>query len=427
MAHYLSHAGRGDVGKQMKKTEMRARADGRFDISFNHRIEAFFHHETHQNGSKTPESPPKGDEQDKSPAATRNMSKLRFRSTEMDYKPVVDTYQGIPRLNIAILIGGSRGDVQPFIALGKALQAPPYSHRVRIGTHAVFRDFVEEHGLEFFSIGGDPEKLMSYMVRNPGVMPTYDSMKAGDVSARRKEIGEMLEGAWRACTQAGNGIDPIEPFADDGDVEKGLDDLLRLPAPFVADAIIANPPSYAHIHIAEKLGIPLHLMFTMPWSPTSAFPHPLANIDASKVNASTANYLSYGRLEYLTWEGLADIINHFREKTLFLDPVHPAWGHQLFSDLKVPFTYCWSPALIPKPADWGDHINVSGFFFLSMASSYSPPPDLQAFLDAGDPPVYIGFGSIVVDDPARLTSIVLDAVRKLNGKFIPGLKQSNIE
>lgn len=71
-----------------------------------------------------------------------------------------------------------------------------------------------------------------------------------------------------------------------------------------------------------------------------------------------------------------------------------------------------SPALIPKPSDWGNHIDISGFFFLSLASNYTPPEDLAAFLAAGPPPVYIGFGSIVVDDPNEMTRMIFDAVRK---------------
>ena len=71
-----------------------------------------------------------------------------------------------------------------------------------------------------------------------------------------------------------------------------------------------------------------------------------------------------------------------------------------------------SPALIPKPKDWGSHITISGFYFLSLASSFTPQPDLEAFLNAGPPPVYIGFGSIVVDDPNAMTKLIFEAVRK---------------
>ena len=68
--------------------------------------------------------------------------------------------------------------------------------------------------------------------------------------------------------------------------------------------------------------------------------------------------------------------------------------------------------MIPKPDDWGAHIDVSGFYFLSLASSFTPGPDLQAFLNAGPPPVYIGFGSIVVDDPDGMTKLIFEAVKK---------------
>jgi UDP:flavonoid glycosyltransferase YjiC (YdhE family) len=68
--------------------------------------------------------------------------------------------------------------------------------------------------------------------------------------------------------------------------------------------------------------------------------------------------------------------------------------------------------LIPKPKDWGPHISVSGFYFLSLASSYEPEPELQEFLAAGPPPVYIGFGSIVVDDPNAMTKMIFEAVEK---------------
>ena len=71
-----------------------------------------------------------------------------------------------------------------------------------------------------------------------------------------------------------------------------------------------------------------------------------------------------------------------------------------------------SPALIPKPKDWGPHISISGFFFLSLASSFTPESELEAFLQAGPPPVYIGFGSIVVDDPNAMTKLIFEAVRK---------------
>lgn len=168
-------------------------------------------------------------------------------------------FSGLPHLNIAIHIVGSRGDVQPFIAIGQILTQPPYSHRVRICTHPVFKDFVEENGLEFFSIGGDPNSLMAYMVKNPGLLPGRESWKSGEVGKRRAEFAIILEGCWRSCIEAGNGMGGERKKADEG-VDARLEEADRC---FIADAIIANPPSYGHIHCAEKLGIPLHMMFTL--------------------------------------------------------------------------------------------------------------------------------------------------------------------
>ncbi|KAK7430749.1 hypothetical protein QQZ08_002793 [Neonectria magnoliae] len=306
-----------------------------------------------------------------------------------------------PRLNIAIHIVGSRGDVQPFIPIAQLLSSAPYSHRVRICTHPVFKDFVEAQGVEFFSIGGDPEALMAYMVRNPGLLPNRESVKAGDIGKRRKEMWDIIHGAWRSCIEAGNGMGERRTAAYVQDPE----DL------FLADAIIANPPSMAHIHCAEKLGIPLHMVFTMPWSPTETFSHPLASMNYDNADAAVANYLSFMVMELLTWQGLGDLINKFRTQILHLDYISPMWGYQLLPRLRVPYSYLWSESLIPKPADWGDHINVTGFSFLPLASSYTPPPDLVEFLESGPPPIYIGFGSIVVDDPRALTRLILDAVR----------------
>jgi hypothetical protein len=144
-----------------------------------------------------------------------------------------------PYMNIVIHVVGSRGDVQPFLALARVLKEV-HGHRVRLATHPKFESFVEKAGIEFFSIGGDPAELMDYMVKNAGLMPSAEALLNGDVRRKRQFMGEIAEGCWRSC---------IEPCAKTG-------------RPFVADAIIANPPSFAHVHCAERLAVPLHLMFT---------------------------------------------------------------------------------------------------------------------------------------------------------------------
>jgi hypothetical protein len=118
-------------------------------------------------------------------------------------------------------------DVQPFVALGKVLKNT-YGHRVRLATHPTFKEFVEENDLEFFSIGGDPSRLMAFMVKNPGLMPSFRSVMSGDVNQRRIDVSEYIQGCWRSCYQAGDGIsEPSEAQS------------------FVAECIIANPPSFA--------------------------------------------------------------------------------------------------------------------------------------------------------------------------------------
>ena len=181
----------------------------------------------------------------------------------------------IPRLAVLILIVGTRGDVQPFIALAKALLS--HGHRVRLATHETFRKFVRENGIEFYPLAGDPADLMSFMVKNAGIVPSVSSIVAGDVTKSRRAIAEILASTWKACVE------------DDDETS----------IPFVAEAIIANPPSYGHIHCAQKLQIPLHMMFTMPWSPTGAFPHPFVKVDYDLAPLDKINVLSYDVLEML--------------------------------------------------------------------------------------------------------------------------------
>lgn len=174
----------------------------------------------------------------------------------------------VPPMNVVIQIVGSRGDVQPYVALGQVLKKK-YGHRVRLATHPTFRDFVTENGLEFFSIGGDPAELMAFMVKNPGLMPGMDALKSGDIGKRRKAIYEMITGCWRSCIETGDGTgdEASDALLDKSGSLSNIGSMDLDSRPFVADAIIANPPSFAHVHIAEKLGIPLHLTFTCAHSP----------------------------------------------------------------------------------------------------------------------------------------------------------------
>ncbi|KAG6524381.1 hypothetical protein ZIOFF_014290 [Zingiber officinale] len=312
-----------------------------------------------------------------------------------------------PPMQIVILIVGTRGDVQPFVAIGKCLQ--DYGHRVRLATHANFKEFVLSAGLEFYPLGGDPKILAECMnticclltgialmcipssflyswivnfpdmVKNKGFLPSAPS----EIPIQRKQMREIIFSLLPACK---------EP-----DVDTSI--------PFKADAIIANPPAYGHTHVAEALKVPIHIFFTMPWTPTSEFQHPL-----SRVKQPAGYRLSYQIVDSMIWLGIRDMINEFRKKKLKLRPVTYLSGAQA-STSDIPHGYIWSPHLVPKPKDWGSKIDVVGFCFLDLASNYEPPKELVEWLEAGEKPIYIGFGSLPVQEPQKMTEIIVEALR----------------
>ncbi|KAJ9527973.1 hypothetical protein QJQ45_005588 [Haematococcus lacustris] len=280
-------------------------------------------------------------------------------------------------LNIVMMVVGTRGDVQPFVGIGLKLQE--FGHRVRLASHAVYREpssllvqFITGFGLEFYPLGGDPKVLSEYVVKHRGILPGWD---ISEVRQQQEQVRQILYSTYGACTES----DPLHPDQ-----------------PFKADAIVANPPAYGHTHCAERLNVPLHIVFTMPWTPTKAFPQPFARIDVDMTRCNSKarqvmNWLSYFAMEDLAWVGMAGLQRDFRCNVLGLK----SWNkntteHAIYNSKVVGF------------------INVE----LRKLTSYTPPEDLRAFLAAGPPPVYIGFGSLVVDDPNELTAMFMSALQR---------------
>ncbi|KAG8748068.1 Sterol 3-beta-glucosyltransferase [Ceratobasidium sp. 414] len=283
-------------------------------------------------------------------------------------------------MHFTCLTIGSRGDVQPYIALCKGLQAD--GHRVRIATHKEFQPWVEGHGIEFALVGGDPAELMRICVENG--MFTVSFLREG-VQKFRGWIEDLLETSWKACEGT--------------------------------EVLIESPSAMAGIHIAEAMKIPYFRAFTMPWTRTRAYPHAFA-VPEHKMGGSY-NYMSYVMFDQVFWRGISGQVNRWRKHTLKLGSTNL----DKLEQHKVPFLYNFSPTVVPPPLDWYEWIRITGYWFLddpddSAAKKWAPPPDLVRFMEdsrrANKKIVYIGFGSIVVSDPDAMTQCIVEAI-KLSG------------
>ncbi|KAF4981980.1 hypothetical protein FZEAL_2326 [Fusarium zealandicum] len=282
-------------------------------------------------------------------------------------------------MKITCLTIGSRGDVQPYIALCKGLLAE--GHKPRIATHAEFQGWVESHGIEFARVEGDPSELMRLCIEN-GTF-TWAFLREAN-STFRGWLDDLLDSAFKACEGS--------------------------------ELLIESPSAMAGIHIAEKLGIPYFRAFTMPWTRTRAYPH--AFIMPEHKMGGAYNYMTYVMFDNIFWKATAYQVNRWRNKTLGL----PNTNLEKMQPNKVPFLYNFSPSVVAPPLDFSDWIRVTGYWFLNEASDWQPPQELQDFIAKakadGKKLVYVGFGSIIVNDPAKMTQEVIDAVLKADVRCI---------
>lgn len=276
-------------------------------------------------------------------------------------------------LRIVCVTIGSRGDVQPFIALCKGLIAE--GHRPKLATHAEFKPWIEKHGIEFAEIAGDPAELMRICVDNGMFTPNF-VIEAN--SKFRVWLDALCDTGWAACRDA--------------------------------ELIIESPVAMVGIHIAEALEIPYFRAFGMPWSRTRAYPHAFAVPSNKKGGAY--NYMSYTLFENVLWSWPAWQINSWRRQTLRLPPT--SLGKLQIN--KVPFLYNFSPSVVIPPLDFSDWIKITGYWFLDEGTDYQPPRDLANFIkkarDDGQKLVYVGFGSVTVSDSKLMTQNIVDGVIK---------------
>lgn len=172
----------------------------------------------------------------------------------------------------------------------------------------------------------------------------------------------------------------------------------------------------AGIHIAEALGIPYFRAFTMPWTRTRAYPHAFA-VPEHKMGG-TYNYLTYVMFDAVFWKAIAGQVNRWRKKELGL----PRTSLDKMQADKVPFLYNFSPSVVTPPLDYSEWIRVTGYWFLDDGSNWTPPEELLDFIRRARQDrkklVYVGFGSIVVSDPAALTKTVIESVLKADVRCI---------
>jgi len=282
-------------------------------------------------------------------------------------------------LKITIFAAGSRGDIQPCVALGKGLQQAGY--KVCLAAPENFRDFIKEHNLPFFTLRGDVQQIMDsdtgreFMQKGGG-----NPLKS--IRAVRKMIEpvvlRMALDAYTACLDA--------------------------------DALICLGVFNAFGQsIAEALDIPIINLVPTPILPSRAFAAP--SWPVQKDLGGIHNYLSGFVMLQVLWLWYRPFVKEFREQ-LGLAPYSAA--HFYRSMKFTPMLSAYSPFIIPHPGDWPDSVHINGYFFLEDQSGWRPGPELQAFLEAGAPPVYIGYGSMAGQNPEQLAGLVLEALAESN-------------
>lgn len=290
-------------------------------------------------------------------------------------------------MRITIVTIGTRGDAQPYLALAIGLQAA--GHHVTLCTHENFRTFIESYGVTFAPLAGDIRAILEseegkrlLTTRNP-------------VTLIRK-MTQLALPSMRQMT-----ADIIDATHD-------------------ADLILGSTLGYFNAMTAAQVNrVPLYLAGLQPMTPTAAFAgSSLPVINPQWPLAGIYNRLSYPFTYRLLHLVSARLLNQIRAELTGLPPLR--YG-EFFDDLRQqgkPVIYGFSEAALPRPPDWNANTHVTGFWFLEGQPNWNPPAELTAFLEAGTPPVYIGFGSMSDREPEAVGMMALKALRKTGQRGI---------
>lgn len=288
-------------------------------------------------------------------------------------------------MRIALIALGTRGDVQPYIALGKGLAIA--GHIVRLLTHQNFEKLVTSQGVDFWPVKGDVQDVM-------GTPEMQDLLEKGNflaINARAAKEAEHAALDWARDGMAGcAGMDLI---------------LVGLGGFFIALAV------------AEKLDIPLMQAYLVPFVPTRAFPSVLLPTGVPRLGG-LFNLATHHLTRQMMWQGSRSADRVARQQALDL-PATPFRGPYNSERLsRLPTLFGYSPSVLPGPPDWDGRQQITGYWFLDAESDWMPPPALEAFLESGPPPIYIGFGSMVNRKPKEMADMVLRAIEQTGERAI---------
>jgi sterol 3beta-glucosyltransferase len=280
-------------------------------------------------------------------------------------------------MRVTVLTIGSRGDAQPFMALGLGLKEA--GHTVRLATHETFQQLATSRGLDFFPIRVNPQQILEDDLGKAwlesGRNPFSFIGQLAELS--RPVIDQMLRDSWKACEGA--------------------------------EAIIYSTLGLAGYHVAEKMGIPSLAATLQPMTPTAEFPS--IWVPPAWHFGGTFNELTGILTEQLFWQAFRKTINERRRDMLGLHPLGFFGPYRDLTAKRYPVLCAYSRHVVPKPKDWGEWIHVTGYWFLDRLPEWQPPAALVDFLAAGPAPIYIGFGSMTARDPAELTDLALRALK----------------
>ncbi|HSG24959.1 MAG TPA: glycosyltransferase [Anaerolineales bacterium] len=286
---------------------------------------------------------------------------------------------------ITLIATGSRGDVQPYVALAKGLHQA--GHTVRFFTHQNFESLVVPHQLKFWPLEVDVQQIaqteeMRQQVAGGNFLKLMSQMAK---EAKRAAV-LAAEGGVAAC----QGTDLI--LGGMGGVFNGL-------------------------ALAEKFNLPFLQAYLVPFSPTQEFPSVLVP-GLPPFLSKIFNQPSHHLTRQMIWQGFRSADQLARKEVLGLPPA-PYFGpyHSPHLD-RMPTLYGFSPSVISHPQDWGKDIHITGYWFLDAEDHWTPPDELLNFLNAGPPPVYIGFGSMSNQRPKETTDLIVNALRQINQRGI---------